>query len=55
MMVKLKRWKEEILMKAGAMLAAIGVFAASLAANGACVFPFFEPEQPKGVGELKDD
>ena len=46
-MVKLRRWKEEILMKAGVLLAAIGVFAASLAANGACVFPFFEPAKPE--------
>lgn len=36
-------------MKAGVLLAAIGVFAASLAANGACVFPFFEPEQPDAL------
>lgn len=45
-MVKLRKWKEEILMKAGALLAAGGLLAASLAANGACMFPFFEPEQP---------
>lgn len=40
-------------MKAGVLLAAIGVFAASLAANGACVFPFFEPEQPDQRKEMK--
>lgn len=45
-MVKLRRWKEDIIMKAGALLAAGGLLAASLAANGACMFPFFEPEQP---------
>lgn len=48
-MVKLRRWKEEILMKAGALLAAGGLLAASLAANGACMFPFFEPEQPDAL------
>lgn len=53
-MVKLKRWKEEILMKAGVLLAVIGVFAASLAANGACVFPFFEPEQPKELKKMNN-
>ena len=48
-MVKLRRWKEEILMKAGALLAVGGMLAASLAANGACVFPFIEPEQPTQI------
>ena len=34
-------------MKTGALLAAIGLFAASFAATGACMFPYFEPEQPE--------
>lgn len=53
MMVNLKKLKEEVLMKAGVLLAAIGVLAASLAATGACVFPFFEPEQPEEDGEVE--
>ena len=52
-MVKVRKWKEEIIMKAGALLAVIGLFAASLAANGACVFPFFEPEQSEELEKLK--
>lgn len=52
-MVKLKRWKKEIIMKAGALLAAGGLLAASLAANGACMFPYFEPEQPEGLEDLR--
>lgn len=48
-MVKLRKWKEEIIMKAGVALAACGLLAASFAANGACVFPFFEPEQPDAL------
>lgn len=52
-MVKLRRWKEEIIMKVGGLLAVCGLLAASLAANGACMFPFFEPEQPKEIEYLK--
>ena len=52
-MVKLRRWKEEIIMKAGGLLAACGLLAASLAANGACMFPFYEPEQPEEIEYLK--
>lgn len=52
-MVKLRRWKEEIIMKAGGLLAACGLLAASLAANGACMFPFYEPEQPEELKKMK--
>lgn len=51
-MVKLRRWKEEIIMKAGGLLAACGLLAASLASNGACMFPFYEPEQPEELKSL---
>lgn len=52
-MVNLRRWKEEIIMKAGGLLAACGLLAASLAANGACMFPFFEPEQLEELEKMK--
>ncbi len=46
-MESLKRWKEDVVMKACMLLAACGLFSASAAANSACMFPFYEPEQPE--------
>ena len=48
-MVKIKLFANELLMRGGEFLATVAMIAATFAANSACFFPFYEPEQPKGL------
>lgn len=52
-MRKVKLIFNDLLIKGGSLLVTCGMVAASLAANSACMFPFFEPEQPKELECLK--
>lgn len=52
-MVKIKSVSNELFMKGGALLATVAMVAATFAANSACFFPFYEPEQPEGLEKLK--
>lgn len=52
-MGKLKIWTDVLLMKGGAFLAALAMIAATFAANSACMFPYYEPEQPEELEILK--
>lgn len=51
-MSKIKTITDALLMKGGAMLAAFAMLAATFAANSACYFPYYEPEQPEEVEKL---
>lgn len=46
-MVKVRSFIHELLMRGGALLATVAMVAATFAANSACFFPFYEPEQPE--------
>ncbi len=52
-MSKVKTITDALLIKGGTMLAAFAMLAVSFAANSACMFPFFEPEQPEELDCLK--
>ena len=52
-MDKVKTLVDVLLMKGGTKLAAFAMLAVSFAANSACMFPFFEPEQPEELDCLK--
>lgn len=52
-MKKLKLLTDVLLMKGGKVLAPLAIMAATFAANSACLFTFYEPEQPEELEMLK--
>lgn len=52
-MNKVKTIAEALLMKGSTWLAAFALLAATFAANSACFYPFYEPEQPEELESLK--
>lgn len=44
---------KSVLPKCGKLVANIAFMSASIAANSSCLFPFYEPEEPKNLDKLK--
>lgn len=53
-MAKVKRFVNNVVLKGGVFLAALAMAAATFAANSACFFPYYEPEQPEELKKLKN-
>lgn len=52
-MKKVKSAAKSLIVKYGAAIASCAFAFVAIAANSACVFPYYEPEEPKGLENFK--
>ena len=52
-MKRIKSFLRNTIIKHGAVIAAFAFICVSAAANSACLAPYYEPEEPAGLGKFK--
>lgn len=52
-MNKIKEKTKKLIVKYGAVIASCAFAFVTISANTSCCFPFYEPEEPKGLENLK--
>lgn len=53
-MKKVKSVAKRLIVRHGAIIASCAFTFVAIAANSACVFPYYEPEEPEGLKKLKN-
>lgn len=49
----LKEMAKKFIVKYGATIVSCAFVFATISANSSCLFPFYEPEEPNGLDQLK--
>ena len=52
-MKNVKMLIKKLIVKHGVLIASCAFAFVAIAANSACVFPYYEPEEPKGLEKFK--